>query len=793
MEVEEDVFVRENHDLSELLRHFDDDDDDAVIVPSPGKKLRLEAPRGRSIDVLDSARRQPLPREDGYMDTPEERRMADQRPFNRQYMQQQLEAWMALEKWPYYQFVQLFAGSANCRVLDLMDQDDLERRLRERQETAQIRRQELERSIVPLREKERQLQQSRDKETFLRANQKRLLGNDSMATRNLAEIGQQLIDDSFVPVALALARLDTLATGKPDQQPEDDAASVQALERIVADPAQHQTLDQLVVLGCKRRVLFDQLFERASEENVATLVGRMRASTLKNQARLAETELKTAPIVKNESETTTTSSSTTSAVVQITAETLAPDELGKIFGQAVVLMIKLGCEAEYGGYRATSATITRSYVIWVIDFFAAKDANQLAELGREYNIFASGGDFGQPPEVARLIRQATGGSQDAQAVMKAREIMAAHFLWLYFHHRSLAGLALDAYQQRDNANPRVDEALLLLHGQLQEAMREAEPVLALYFQRVRGSLAGEQTLTGEESERIRIVRLPYNVAELPATATFAQQNAAMLGVDHLDMIVDDAFRLYYQTGQTRYEYTLADEDAVLANAPLSWLRPVGSAQLAKLHPVLALHSLFRGYASYERVYTRHLNGRLQHQQETTEALERKIDEITREVNSTAGEQRRSQYVQTRAFTALPVNSGVIKLEPQAVSALDKAYRLVQQHCAGLHGMTKRELEATSESIDSGLGGDFARLAALVLAEIRLAFPDRYNTQHQASYTLQSTASALAALKRYRYSSQGLTGLLQIWTATESDYHTQSPLMQLMDRAVRPGSVQLSLF
>lgn len=813
MEVENDttVFMRENRDLSDFLLHFNDPNDGPVR-----KKVRFDAPRGQSIDVIPGIPRQ-LPREDGYIDTLEESRTASQRPYNRQYLQEQLTRWQILEKNPYYQFIVLFAGAANCPVLDLMDRDDLERRLRERQQADLVMRKEVERSIVPLQEKQDELVLAKNTEGVMLRNQQTL--RVSAAIQNLTEIGSQLIDQCFVSLAMALARLRVITSkesyitnpenerGLAGQQlsplfdmlfphsdiehEQEDEESVKELTVIVREKS--SSWHSLKRGGLKRRLLLRLYLDTNSSQNVNALVQCLKQGVAKNAVRLASDDALARPpsVVKTENESTTTSSGTSITTSGGTTPMTTPIEegrlqmslIGPLFARGVILsMTRWACANEYGEHKIANAPM--NYTEWAMAFINTTDKDRLRELGSQYNIFEE-----QPQQVLQLISHATGGARDELAINTARWVMTEHFLWLYFHNRSLAGLALDAYRQKDGQ--AMESKMNELRQSLEQALTEAEPTLALFFARVRYGLASGQTLqTNDYEQNTPIVRLPYEVTELPSNASFQAQNEATRDFNPQEMILDEDFRVYYTQGKTEYDDPVGVDDMALQK-PMTWLRE-GSAVLERLYPVLILYSLFRGYAAYERIYARHLTRRLKNQKETIRVLEKKIDEISREVNSTAGEQRRSQYVQTRGFTAQPVNSGIIKLESQAVNALDKAYGLVQKECEGLAGIGDETLTHRLESIQSGLGGDYARLAALVLAEIRFIFPDKYNTTHQLQYTLMSTTSALNALKRYSYSWDGDKLHIRVSNTATMVKSIQS-MNQLIERAARPGDIATLLF
>ncbi len=92
MEVEEDsIYMRENADLRHVLSEFERDEaSDAEAGATPQKRMRLELNRGESVHKVPRLSEGEPPREDGYVDSAYEKRHAAERPYNREYLQQQL-------------------------------------------------------------------------------------------------------------------------------------------------------------------------------------------------------------------------------------------------------------------------------------------------------------------------------------------------------------------------------------------------------------------------------------------------------------------------------------------------------------------------------------------------------------------------------------------------------------------------------------------------------------------------------------------------------------------------------
>jgi uncharacterized protein Yka (UPF0111/DUF47 family) len=744
MEVETDnIYMRENADLSRIVASFDRNN--VKNAENDGgatrKHMRMDLPRGQSVHVVDEVRRgvlQPLPREDGYIDTFEEARHASERPFSRQYLQMELDRMMALQKDTFYQFVTYVSGFTAIKVLDLLNHDDLSRRLLERQRAQRISRQETERSVVSVTEKRKQLTETESRVNALRNNLARLRDDGTLPA--LVDAGHQLVELLWLKLLELKLRLDTVLSSDPPAPEENtltpeqlsDEISASQLRKLVESGKNDYTYGVLMRFGQRLHILFDTVLDLASDN--ARLL-----NTVEQRLSDGERRIRTPFVPKEDTEEK-------SPVVRVDENELLSNSVVRnvldIFGLNTYLLAYRGAKLEYSQWK--SNTSARPYPMWANAFITTQDETVLRNLGKEFNIFGSGAPDGQPPEVARLISQATGGRTDADAVKIASEVMWRHFLWLYFTERSDAGLAVDAEQMGLEVSTKVAAALVGVRDAVENALNKTQPVLALFFDSVRATLTAQRVLH-DPSDATPVVRLSFTLFELPRKASFKEQNEAMKkSVSVEQMIVDSDFELYYLTGRS-------------GTVPLDWLRQDVGPVLSKQQPLLQLYSLFRAYASYVRLYKRQASERLQHEQETVEHLERKIDELVRETNSLGGEPRRSEYVQNREFTSLPVNSGVIALSATAQAALDQAKNMVRDYCGNLAQLASEEDLYGKQAIESGLANDFALLVSCNMSRIGLRNPSRYNTTIQVQGTLMDTDSVLDRLRRYSVRSRGLAG------------------------------------
>lgn len=90
-----------------------------------------------------------------------------------------------------------------------------------------------------------------------------------------------------------------------------------------------------------------------------------------------------------------------------------------------------------------------------------------------------------------------------------------------------------------------------------------------------------------------------------------------------------------------------------------------------------------------------------------------------------------------------------QVRPDVEEKIDEAYQLVKDYCIGLKGLPLCEFK-TKQSIEVGLGGDFARYVASLFADGNLLNPDRYNTTNAYQKVTLRKSEMMNRLQKYSY-------------------------------------------
>jgi len=760
------VYYRANQDLLTVLRDFesDGDDDDADTQQQqqqrPQKKLKLDFHRGSAYTTVDEIGRRKLPREDGRLDTTlEERRAAESRPYGRQYRQDYLARLAILDANPEHRFVELLAGAMDKEPLDLYEEEDVERKLRERQQAATRTRLELERSIVPLEKKQAELQQIMKRREEIVAQQKQVQQEPFL---RLVELGEQLMDArngtgepyGFLPLLSQRQRLDDVYdTEKPlpatetdpdvyETRNKKDTNLLEHLRASTEKSSSKYTLAELLRPAYQYKLLFVYLLDESSPLFIARLIERSRYTLNFVGARVA-------PSLKLDR---TSNTEDTQAAMLIELSTF-----DQIFTQNEEMkMVAWAVKDEYTAHN-------KDYPTRVLSLLYPDKYNYMRNPLNDLNIYTGGKD-GQPEPLYLLIKRE---GADNENFIKAT--MKRHFLWLYFHYRSVAGMTTDFLNGSDTAKANVKTRVKELMDSLDMAISKYKPVLTEYFVK----LAQEMAKLVRDSQ-VPVFRLPSTTGIFLAETgdkdgrrlfDFDALNQAFQGKSPVAIITDTTFLDYYTQDVARFGGAQVNTLSTNKSALEEWETEVPRA-VRERYPILALHSLIVAYDKYTRIYAKWLDTSLDDTDRTLRSVRRKIDEIARETNSLGGEERASHYVQTKAWTSLPINSGIIKLRAHVVSAMDRAYSLVQNYCPQLRGLPFETFQ-TRDAIESGLAGDYARFVALLVAATQLAFPSQYKTQHQQSITVQMQTEALNRLKRYSYRGGGG---MAYQTRCDNDWH-----------------------
>jgi hypothetical protein len=174
------IYYKVNQDLSRAVKEFtmgqqkqqqsdgddyaniseeDGDDDDEKAYAGEFGQIALGFKAGSSHAVIPDIRNRPLPREDGYKDNPYELQIINDRPYGKEYFNEIAEREKIMEESDDYRFVVLLAGAMGRSPIDIYEEQDMERLLRQRERDHVRIVAEERRRIVPVREKQQQRDQ----------------------------------------------------------------------------------------------------------------------------------------------------------------------------------------------------------------------------------------------------------------------------------------------------------------------------------------------------------------------------------------------------------------------------------------------------------------------------------------------------------------------------------------------------------------------------------------------------------------------------------------------------------
>ncbi len=249
------------------------------------------------------------------------------------------------------------SGFTNLKVLDLLNHDDLSRRLMERQRQQHIQRVEIERSLVPITQKRQQLAEETQALQASRNNLKRLRSDDTLSP--LLEIGERLVEQALVPLAKAVARLDDVLS-EEETLKEARARGDEDVPKLDAWSGNNAAKMALALRsGRPPARVFRVLLDATSSLQVARLQQQVSGAVDATIRRLSNL-----PAVKIESGTasTTRSETTVGEPVLETRELLSPDAerfMERTFtSDSSRNLAIIGAQQAYGQWRSPSSKLT---------------------------------------------------------------------------------------------------------------------------------------------------------------------------------------------------------------------------------------------------------------------------------------------------------------------------------------------------------------------------------------------------------------------------------------------------
>ena len=804
----DNVYLRVNRDLSDLLHNFNDEEQEAEGLMPLGFRP------GSSHAEIPEIRRMPMPREDGYMDNPMELRTVDERPYGHTYFNKELERERIMEQNEDYRFVVLLAGAMNKSPIDLYREEDLEKVLRDREADRLRIRHELQRTIVPFQEKTKQRVELEARKRLVEADQA-VFVNDQYD--RLVNIGRYLLDGTLltgvaVPARYGLARLELVRLDLEiilGRVALDNAAIIEGVasrESYVvaeftetAEGATKQDLDTAKIIfplaEDQRRAAFTaiSLFHyfldnksssvkrvvRANARAVATLA--VPLSTILDRIDQPNPLRDTLPLV---AESDGDDADGADFRVEKTGgiswdrlrdtETVNMPVFESLYTQAgVKLMVLQGLRNHYGKLQIRKVAYAD-----IMEHFIYSSQ----EVAMQHGLSDIHLVNDQPDSVKTLLRVFLPSNNLTDDKMPLVQLLLrSHFLWHYFHARSTVGLALDWFNNGTKnglpSNTRVVNSV----EQLRLVVVKVKALLLAYFQIVIRLCDANRVPTvlgsgggGGQS----IFKFPVNMTvpdERQYVDTDTDRNAAkfdalnqlFLRTDPNTFITSTHFKQYVLTGKLPFASTVAPSFPNKA--------PTDQYVLDK-YPIFHLHWLFDRYDRFVEHYREFLRQQMTEIEAALQAVQTILAEIAREENDNITRRNPHPfYDQRRAFTAQPINSGIIKLRASVTLFMNKAYHLIQDYCEGLRGLPQQAFQSQS-AFDCGLEEAYACFIAALMAENQIIYPTGYKSLSSQRNILSHTGNEMARLKRFTFSRRG-NDQYEITNVREQQHQQRKTLSQ----------------
>jgi len=554
-----------------------------------------------------------FPREDGYEDSFYEKQQADERPFGARYFDKDLERRRLLEANEDYRFVVLLAGAMGKQVIDLYEEEDLERLLRQREADRLRIQQELKRSIVSMQAKENQRN--------ILVGRKNAILRDLSVFQNdhyaqLIDMGSFLVDGQLVGrgvfhgeryglVALLLLQLDLrLLTGETggDVTQEERETREEVVCRDYNRDGKKLDSDKQKALryfsgGTNQQVAQNRaaftaislfhlvLDQQAAAWTSAAAVLRACQSTVDQMMAPRGNGTLIDSVVEalqdnNNNDREDLALALLPSVNDIVGpplpgtQTVDMGQLERYYSDTLVShMVQLGLDVAYGGYeleKLQGLGVSYADVVW--DYISADgdDDEAAAQALRLVNF-----ERDHPKPLQSLVRhvlQQRGNRDGTYDEATVRYTLRAHFVWHYFHARTAQGLAIDwhendAVKKRalvDNINNN-NNPLRELLVQCDDLMVQTKALLMFYFYvvlRVAGRNKVPVVLSTSQDKNASMFKFPPSITEgggfvyeregaLDNDIMFDELNAQFTGAaTTVTQYINNAqFKHFYETGE----------------------------------------------------------------------------------------------------------------------------------------------------------------------------------------------------------------------------------------------------
>lgn len=684
--------------------------------------------------TVPELQQRPLPREDGYVESEKDAWVARERPFGREFLNEQQERHKILAQNKNYRFVQEVAGALRKEPLQVMEEEDLARVMRERAQERREAEAEVRRTKLTINEKSQAVRQleallAQEHERYDRAQAART----GPTAQLLTELSEQLIDRDPVGIVQLMQQLQ----------------EYQLLARIQPGDIRNG-VDQTEAIARVER--FD---EGENEELEATM--KYFAASLGKRYYSFLVYVYYRDFVDNADSTSMRDSFAAKlAYIDRVLGRLGSDPDDKQVAMPVILTTPENPPPliDWDVYRGTE-TLNMNYYL-SLSLFTATEQTLLAHLGtRAYNTETMAAlmgfvyDTGDTPDfrlpqykrLLPLIDLVPGLGYTALQLL-----VRSHLLWLHYSEVGLTDLVtvlFDNTVTRSFVAKKIHDLANGLVPSLQNLLDSAyTPIVNDYLKQLREYMTKQQSLTGQKA----VFAVPDGELALGGPQDAYRQSDAL--------VRDAQFRDYLQKGNAIFATRppLVGQRATTDSESTTLRLEAPPAQ----YPVLILHSLFRQYQRYLAAYTRYSERQLQLGEEA-------LGKARAKMASLLGDERvdrtdRSDpllYQQRKSFTTQPINSGFVQFKAEIWALIKRAWHNTQTYATKLRGLPLEGFHCEA-AFASGLCTRFCEYVAALYAYKDLSINQQYNSQHHTAHCHKAVWEAFRPLHAYSWAPMGVT-------------------------------------
>lgn len=782
----------------------------ALTRSSSGFGSHLGLNIGQDTFEVKSISRKKLPKADGTEWTTRENLNEKNRPYGRNYIDDQKQRLELLYADPNYRFISDLAGALSKEVFELFSEDDMETALRER-ETERLQTQiDLQRTLVTMREKNgliRNLQDLLRQITETRNALKRRLRD-----QELWRVSKYLIDDeeqksvagtekSSVGFYALQKLIDLYVRAFDVIDTESDGIVARYLQSKEEEGYLELKTDEENTTSETKEFIYDLvLYHQSMMDNDISAQRLLRADIARHIALIYEHPYRENTDITDdelrELDGPLDSVFQPKGTLFDNTETidLAAFDALKIPKATERLMLEWACEKQYG-------TAHPNYCSRVVPFIYGDETVLEGPSGLNLRSDATRDpQHGHPREISTLIqlliKDLFDRELDAGGMNLQRGIIRAHLLWIYFAKRPFSDIAALLGGHRARIKGTIERTFRPLGGVLRKLndyyqliivhylrmvelfFIEDNPVLTFPFvvaSAFEGRPDGDTRTTTASSTRRRGIfdqaqgqgqgqqQQQEEMDDLTPSyrgivwsrdyegKLFLQLNKMFGDLVLTDIVTDKAF-LYYLTQGKHWFVSEIEEDEEDDDDLAEQVATVEPTKLvAGSYPVLQLHQLYRAYVRFVDTHLVFL-------EKKRAAVTRAIDQATLKLSKVVGQEKmdsskkhlKSAYVQRKTFVMQPINSGLVKLRPLVVTMIQRAYFYVQRFCPGLRRLP---LEAFHHEAgyQVGLTAAFIEFIAALVSYNDLDFPDNYKSSMQYKHISKKLHDTMASLKHFGYS------------------------------------------